>query len=199
MCAKRPKRWMALLCCGICLPGCMSGRWGPQPYHQVAPIEHVYENPLYLAQGQDSYYDVFRQVYDVANDYFDIAYSNIQAGRIEGKPKVTAGFWDAVMLDWHSKPELIESTLQTIRRRVEITIAPAECGGYFVDVKVYKELEDLPQPTHASAGGAVIRFDNPLERVPDVVDSPYLTKGWIPFGRDIPLEQLILKRLQLGR
>src|SRR5262245_3261928 len=138
----RAKLWAMIVCCGVSLPGCMSGgTWGPQPYNSVPVYEHVYENPLFLAQGQDSYYDVFRQVYDVVNDYFDIAYSNIQAGRIEGRPKVTAGFWDVVTLDWHSKQELFESTLQTIRRRVEVTIAPAECGGYFIDVKVYKELE----------------------------------------------------------
>lgn len=196
---QRPLWWSALLSGALALPGCMGGVWGPQPYAAVPVTEYVCENPLYLAQGQDSYYDVFRQVYDVVNDYFDIAYSNIQAGRIESRPKVTAGFWDAFALDWYSKSELFEAMLQTVRRRVEVTISPAECGGYFVDVKVFKELEDLPQPVHASTGGAVIRHDSPLERVPDVVESPYLTRGWIPFGRDIPLEQHMLRRLQMGR
>jgi hypothetical protein len=177
-----------LLAGGGCLRATMA------PPSSFAPV--AYENPVFLAQGHADYQHVFDHVYDVVAQYFPIHSSNIFAGQIESRPLISAGVWDAARFDFYDGYELWESSLQTIRRRAIITIAPADCGGYFVDVKVYKELEDLPQPAHAAAGAATIRTESTVERTTDVVDVPFVTRGWIPIGRDCALEALIVARLK---
>jgi hypothetical protein len=63
-------------------------------------------------------------------------------------------------------------------------------------VKVFKELEDNPQPTNSVVTGRVLRTDNAL----DVdLEEPWTTRqndGWIPMGRDFSLEQQILRNIQ---
>jgi hypothetical protein len=76
------------------------------------------------------------------------------------------------------------------------TIIPAEAGGYYVDVKVYKELEDLPQPSHASAGALIQRVEETPGRTYTVPVTVPFTGQWIPMGRDCALEQAILLRLK---
>src|SRR5437868_1913898 len=73
--------------------------------------------------------------------------------------------------------------------------APADDGGFFVDVKVYKELEDLARPIRSTAGAAAFRSDNTVERQFEVIDPTVIDSQWIPIGRDVRLEQVILKRL----
>ena len=46
-----------------------------------------------------------------------------------------------------------------IRRYAVVKVIPAQCGGYWIDVAVYKELEDMRQPEHGTAGSAVFRND----------------------------------------
>ena len=193
----RRKLMAASLC--FALGGCVSSRPMPRAEALPAPQPLALENPLFLAQGPDGYPLVFRQVYGAVSAFFPIARSNIYAGSIESEPVVTAGFWDAVRYDFYSFDQLWESSLQSIRRRVLVTITPAESGGYFVDLQVLKELEDVPKPKHANTGAATFRYEAPFEKIYDVVDMPYVTKGWIPMGRDHAMEQLILNRLKCGR
>jgi hypothetical protein len=68
-------------------------------------------------------------------------------------------------------------------------------GGHFVDVAVYKELEDVLEPENASAGAATFRHDASLTRVVTPIGSQEINDGWIPKGRDTALEQRILGQL----
>ena len=90
--------------------------------------------------------------------------------------------------------ERIENTLQTIRRRAVVSVLPAE-GGYWVNVAVFKELEDLPKPEHASAGGATFRYDSSFTRVVNPAGGDPSGECWIPQGRDPVLEQRIIGHL----
>ena len=65
-----------------------------------------------------------------------------------------------------------------------MAIEPAQDGGYFVEIKIYKELEDLPRPVRATAGAASFRSDNTVDRTYEVVDPAYFESNWIPLGRD---------------
>ena len=69
-------------------------------------------------------------------------------------------------------------------------------GGYWVSVTVFKELEDVTQPTRATAGAATFRNDSSLTRVVSPVGEQEINEGWIPRGRDAALEQRILSQLQ---
>ena len=76
-------------------------------------------------------------------------------------------------------------------------IQPVEGDGFFIHVIVYKELEDLPRPTRATAGGVLYRRENNVERQFEIVDPTLFESTWIPKGRDIAMEQLILQRLRV--
>jgi hypothetical protein len=179
--------------------GCASGPFPGNPM-LVTPAEPATAecNPLWVPQRPEAYAFVFDKTYDVVNEYFDICYSNRFAGEIRTCPLMTAGYFDGfgLRLGWYDHYELLESTLQTIRRTCFVLITPAVSGGYHIDVQVLKELEDLPRPQHASAGAAILRVDNPIERTNEFVTGEFFMKGWIPFGRDHALEQVILRRLK---
>jgi hypothetical protein len=191
----RPAVWLcwtgalALLC-----GGCMSGPLADNPGRVAAPVGSC-PNPVYLPHGPGAYGQVFEQVLDVVNDYFEIAYANRYDGRIDTFPRIAPGLeqpWKPGSPDFAQR---LLATFQTIRHRANVLITPADDGGFFVDVKVYKELEDLARPVRSTAGAAAFRSDNTVERQFEVIDPVVIDSQWIPIGRDVRLEQVILKRL----
>ena len=146
---------------------------------------------------------VMDQISDQLDDYFRIYReeririidSVMTEGWIETHPRIGS----TCLEPWHkdSTPgfEKIHSTLQTVRRFAKVRVIPTG-NSYAIDVKVFKELEDLEQPIGSAISGPSIRHDNALD-----VDrlNPWLAtkrEGWIPMGRDISLEQLILRNIQ---
>jgi hypothetical protein len=175
------------------LAGCVSGPSVQNPY--LVP-HYAAENPLFVPQGQDAqqYQRVYDTVYDVAHRYFDIAASNMYAGEILGVPRVSAGIFDWFQYEWYDGYEFLQSTAQSIRRRLHIQIIPAEVGGYFVLVKVMKELEDPGQNVSPNAGHR-LRPDDPTNKhgvMPTQVTGP----RWLDMGRDTRMEELILSKLK---
>jgi hypothetical protein len=177
----------------VLLAGCVSGPPLENP-NLVGMLPR--ENPLFVPQGQDpqQYQRVYDVVYDLAQQHFDIAASNMYAGEILGVPRISAGIFDAFRYGEYDGYELWQSTAQSIRRRLHIQIIPAEVGGYFVSVKVYKELEDP---------GVLV---NPLLQRRLRPEDPTNTQGvspswntglhWIDLGRDIRLEDAIIAKLK---
>ena len=70
-----------------------------------------------------------------------------------------------------------------MRRRAVVRVIPAQ-GGHWVDVQVFKELEDLARPEHATAGAATFRYDSTLTGVINPITGEQITQGWIAQGRD---------------
>lgn len=156
------------------------------------------ENPLFIPQAHESqaYELVFRKTTDAIAAFFPIAYSNRYDGRIETDYLVSAGWlepWNPLPYD---KYEVTETTLQSVRRRCVATIVPAEAGGYYVEVKIYKELEDLARPAYAGAGAVVPRLEETPGRIYVTTTATPAPKQWIPVGRDYAFEQVILLRLK---
>ena len=84
-----------------------------------------------------------------------------------------------------------------MRHTAFVDIWAGERGGYRVSVEVVKELEDLNQPSRATAGPALFREAPTAERTNEVVGretSP--SRSWIPKGRDYGFEQVILRKLR---
>jgi hypothetical protein len=183
---------------GTCLllgVGCASGPLQNNPV-LLAPNRTTFENPVFLPQGPASYNIVFGKVLDAVYDYFpEILLANRQEGRIESFPRIAPGLAEP----WKpGSPDLYQRTLatfQTIRFRAVVLLSAAADGGYFVDVKVFKELEDLDKPTQATAGAASFRSVNTLERQYEVVDATTYDPVWIYVGRDTKIEQVILERI----
>jgi hypothetical protein len=93
----------------------------------------------------------------------------------------------------------LESTLQSVRRKVILRLVPDEAGrGYVVSVEAYKEFEDLPGVAANSPGGATFQENTPLQRDLNLVVGQSAPSGWIPAGRDLALEQRILQSLQVA-
>jgi hypothetical protein len=91
--------------------------------------------------------------------------------------------------------ERAHATLQTVRRFAKTRIIPT-ANGYLVDLKVYKELEDLPDPQHSPVSGRQFRHDNTLDVDREDILLVQPNRGWIPMGRDLTLEQKILGNIR---
>lgn len=188
--------WAGLL--ALCCAGCATGPLLDNPIHlRPQPVAAgPVENPIYVPLGPPSYGQVFERALDVIDDYYEIAYANRYDGRIETFRAIAPGLeqpWKPGSPDFDQR---LLATFQTIRHRAAVLIQAAEDGGFFVDVKVYKELEDLPRPTRSTAGAASFRSDNTVERQFEVIDPTVYEANWIPIGRDLKLEQVILQRLK---
>ncbi len=164
-------------------------------------------NPLWIPLGSSNqpelnpviYGKIFESTLHVLSDYgFDLDAANRYDGRIETKPRVSPGILQL------PKPGSIDfyyrwqSTLQSYRHRVSIQILPADPvqGGFFVEVIARRELEDLPRPSQATVGGAIFRTEPTAERQFEVIDQNTADLMWIFKGRDLGLEQELLRRIK---
>ena len=162
-----------------------------------------YQNPTlvpFLAP-----FETWETVVDVVDDYFPIAREEpvrhigdvLVEGRLDTRPVVGATLLEPWRRDSADMRERLESTLQTIRRHATVRVIPAQ-GGYWVEVIVYKELEDVVQPEQSTAGAATLSYDPPLTKITNPIIETPVDDGWIPLGRDPVLEQRILRHL-VGR
>jgi hypothetical protein len=157
-------------------------------------------NPVYIPLGTtgDAYRKVFETVIDeLQRDEFTIAEANAYAGLIRTHPRVSPGLEQFFKPGSPDFDERLLATFQSLRSYVVVKIDGANDGGFWLDVKVYKELEDVDRPIRASAGAAAFRSDNGIERQEVVIEPVSITGGWIPIGEDVPFEQLLLGRLKM--
>ena len=115
-------------------------------------------------------------------------------GWIETHPQIGSSLIEPWRKDSTPGYEKTLSTLQTIRRFARVRVIPIQ-NGYSVDVKVYKELEDMPQPEHSVIAGPLLRHDNTLDIYDANPFGPPVSRGFIPLGRDFGLEQKILQNI----
>jgi hypothetical protein len=182
----------------LALPGCLVG--SPRFEPGANPVLITYQNPM-LVPSQDPE-QVWEIVASVIVDYFKIAREEparllggtLTEGRLDTYPEIASTILEPWRHDSADRYEKIESTLQTIRRRAQIRVIPGQ-GGFWIDVAVFKELEDVRKPAQAAAAAATFRHDQSLTRIVGVVGEQEINKGWIPMGRDPALEQRILAQL----
>ena len=157
-----------------------------------------YQNPALVPSCDHEF--VWETIADVVDDYFKIDEERPVrlVGQVEGRlttfPEVGSTIFEPWRRDSVTRRDRIESTMQSIRRQAEVRVVPDQ-QGYLVEVIVYKELEDVRNPDHASAGEATFRYDSSLTRVVDSLTERDANEGWIPKGRDPALEQRILSEI----
>jgi hypothetical protein len=195
---KMRKLWAAaLLALGA---GCQNGPTlleGPALVPAGSRILHDH-NPVFIPLGIDSYGQVFENCLRVLLDYgFEIQESNRYYGTIECLPRVSPGLGLFLKPGSPDLRDRLLATTQSYRHRTSIAIQPADNGGYFIQVTARKELEDLPRPVRATVGAAVFRNEPTVERQFEVIDPVFFDAGWIYQGRDVPLEQEIIRRLKM--
>ena len=150
-------------------------------------------NPMFVPASELE--QIWEQTVDVLHDYrFEIDRENKLDGIIETKYKVGAG----VVEPWHRDSvglkNRLESSFQSIRRKIFVSMTPTE-GGFLVEVQAHKELEDLAGLAANSAGGATFQENTPLQRDLNLVVGQTTPSGWILQGRDVVLEQDLIKNL----
>lgn len=178
--------------------GCAAGPPYAVPSGQPAPM--FFANPAFVPYANPEH--VWGNLVDVVDDYFAIKQEEpvrqvgdvLTEGRLETFPRVGATVFEPWRQDSANEYERMESTLQSIRRRAEVRVTPAN-GGFWVHLAVYKQLEDVKGPIGSTTGGATFRHDTTLTRVVGPIDEQETHNGWINRGRDTALEQRILEQL----
>jgi hypothetical protein len=186
--------------------GCAFGPPDAYVAHPAATGGPTIPNPILVRMAdRDLMWD---QLIDVVDDDFRIereervkmAGDVLTEGRIESRPQVSATYLEPQRRDSTGFYNRLESTLQSIRRRVVLRVIPTE-SGYLVDVAVYKELENVVRPLLAPQGVAAFRTqDRPDQIIDDLEESadvgqPMEQGNWIPEGRDPVQEQVILAKI----
>ena len=167
----------------------------PPPGEAVA----VLENPMYVPLGPtfESYRKVFDATLSTLSDFgFRILESNMYDGHIETVPRTAPGLLLFLKPGNPDPYDRLLMTLQSYRHRCFVVVQPAKNGGYFISLSVFKELEDLPRPVRATAGAAVFRNENNVERQFEVIDPTVFESTWIPKGQDVDIEQMLLERIK---
>ena len=200
-CTVTHRAFILLIACSILgNTGCQAFRaysgWESQPI----PTPEV-ANPL--AVPMLDRWLVMEQISDELDDYFRIFREErirmldgiLSEGRIETHPKIGSTVLEPWRRDSLVGFERLHATLQTVRRYAKVRVVPAG-DHYQVDLQVFKELEDLPQPIGSGISGEILRHDSSLDIDQGLPQLTQPNKGWIPLGRDLLLEQQILKNIQ---
>ena len=172
----------------------------PMPGKEFAEFTPV-QNPLTVPMLPRAL--VMDEVSDEIDNYFQIVREErvrqadgiLTEGWIETLPEIGATALEPWRKDSVSGFELTHASLQTVRRFAKVRIIPT-ANSYMIDLKVYKELEDLDQPQASRISGAFSRHDNTLDYDDSTYDFQPVEKGWIPMGRDLALESVILQNIQ---
>lgn len=174
----------------------------PQGVQQAAATDPNVSRSIVIPVTNEDY--TWELIVDTVDDYFDVDQEHrvqlvgnvVTEGRIETFPQIGGTLLEPHRRDSVGRYNLVESTLQSVRRRAEIRVVPQQ-GGWLVEAIVYKEFEDLARPENATAGAASFRFDSSIpSRLDESVSRTKLSKFWIPMGRDCEIETLMLLDIQ---
>jgi hypothetical protein len=188
------------VCVLVAVSGCAS-------WHGLAtapgefPIADAVPNPLPVVAMDQEF--LWNQIVDTVDDYFRTEREVrmradggvVTDGLIQTFPTIGASCLEPWRQDSTHGFERLHATLQSIRRRATVRVSPS-VGGYDVELAVYKELEDVAQPEHATVGASTLRHDGSLVRNEPNALAGTPTLGWIPQGRDFSLEQRMLAELR---
>ena len=178
------------------ITGCRFVNHPALPQQAIAPSA-VVPNPLPLPLLDRML--VMDEISDEIDNYLPILKEErprlidglLSEGWIETRPTIGSQIFEPWKRDSTPGFEKLHATLQSVRRFAKVRIIPTGTN-YLVDLRVYKELEDLQQPLNSTVSGRPLRFDNTLDKefleLFDVVN-----RGWIPLGRDYALEQQMLQ------
>jgi hypothetical protein len=177
--------------------GCAFSETAPLQVH--APQGGGLPNPVHVGipPGPQQHEWLWERTVTVLHDYhFNIQREDRFASVIETDYRTGSG----ILEPWHHDSvgmfNRLESTLQPIRRKVQVSLFPDESGaGYRVGVEAWKEIEYLPGLAANSPGGATFSESTPLERDLNPVVGQTAPSQWIRQGRDVELEQSILQSL----
>lgn len=170
--------------CLISLTGCITSGRSPAPAYNAVQIS---------ADQRDL---VWEQAVDCLNRYhFVVARESKLEGVIETQYRTGANLLELWHPDSVGFENRLESTLQSIRRRVFVTMQSSQPGIVTVSVRVDKEIEDVPGLAANYEGGATFPEARPLDRDLNQVVGQTGPSRWIYLGRDADLERVLLAEI----
>lgn len=139
-----------------------------------------------------------RAVVVLNRNHFQVA----RESKLEGIIETEYRGGSSLLEPWHPDSvgfeNRLESTLQSIRRRVVINMQSSGAGAMAVNVRVEKEIEDLPGLAANHEGGATFSENQPLNRDLNQVVGQSGPSRWLSVGRDPLLERKLLAEIQGG-
>ena len=187
----------------VLLSGCSSHRpftGGELPWQRKTPNS---QNPIYVQTSDHEF--LWSVIADVVSNHFEIAReepvrlydSVLTEGRLDTKPKIAASVGEVWHADSVGLSDRIDSTFQTIRKKVRVRVVPV-VGGFQIEALVHKELEDRKAPIRSQTSNANLRYTSDNDPFSDDfdldIDMPS-SRGWIPLGRDTPMEDRLLHEI----
>ena len=141
---------------------------------------------------------VWERTADVLHNFlFEIERENKLTHEIVTEYKVGASMMEPWHLDSVGTANRLESTLQSIRRKVIVRVVPTDDRtGHWVTVEAFKEIEVPNGVVANSPGGATFEENNPLQRDLNLTVGQTLPTRWQSLGRDGLLERAILEELR---
>ena len=169
----------------------------PPPAPTAGTMAAGYANPVFIPVADPQC--AWETIVGVVSTYFRVEReepvrmigNTLTEGSITTFPEVSPTIFEPWRHDTVDPEQRIENTLQSMRRRAVVRVIPAQ-GGHWVNVAVFKELEDVVKPEHATAGAATLRYDSTLTRVENPIAGEQITLHWIPRGRDASMEQYLI-------
>ena len=145
----------------------------------------------------DRYDLIWERAVAVLNNYhFIIARESKLEGVIETQYRAGSNLLEPWHHDSVGYANRLESTLQSIRRRVVVTFQNTADSMLIVSVRVDKEIEDVPGLAANYEGGATFRDSDPLQRDLDQVVGQTGPSRWISRGTDPALEVELLSQIR---
>ncbi len=122
------------------------------------------------------------------------------AGVITSKPLTSKQWFEFWRNDTLGLEQVLESSLQTIRRQVRVDVKTAPTNKHEYDVSVRVNVQRFSQTerqvtTSSSAGQAFSKLPPVRPAATPAEAGPH----WVDLGRDSKLEQAILRRILLGQ
>ncbi len=140
-----------------------------------------------------------RAVRVLNKNHFQVVRESKLEGVIETEYRAGAN----VLEPWHPDSiglaNRLESTLQSIRRKVTVSVQSTGPGLMTVSVRVIKEIEDLPGLAANYEGGATFSESQPFRRDLSQVVGQSGPSRWLPLGRDVWLERQLITEIQQVR
>lgn len=159
--------------------------------HRTAPRTNALLIPL---SSMDATWE--RAVSVLHRNHFLIARESKLEGIIETEYRAGSGILEPWHPDSVGLDNRLESTLQSIRRKVLISFVQSGADQLMVSVQVHKEIEDVPGPTATYAGGATFSESDVFDRDLDQVIGQASPSRWLPRGRDPHLEAQLVAQIQ---
>ena len=131
--------------------------------------------------------------------HFQVARESKLEGIIETHYRAGANLLELWHPDSVGYANRLESTLKSVRRRVVVTFESSTQDSFILNVRVDKDVEDLPGVAANYEGGATFPESQPLERDLDQVLGQSDGSRWISKGTDPLLEAEILRHIQHAR